>query len=241
MKLGTRLMPSPACVAARLAVRKAQASRYRDGDRLAGVRGPEMPIEGVAEIGVDYAVMTDQTFGTSRLAALFEIGRRAHYDDPHIAKFARDQGAVRRVADSDGDVEAFIDKVHNAVREAHVELDIGKGAREVQKCGGEPDRAERYRQCQPHPSRGSAGGAADGGVQDIEFLQQRLHPLVVGLADLSRRQRPCSPFEKLDAEVGLQLRDQFGRLLTPSRSAALAKLPASSTATNMRSQSRRST
>ena len=69
---------------------EAQPSMHRDADRFALGRA-EAPDAGIAEIGVDDAIVVGERGGPGGKAAPRKIGRRGAGDDAHRAQAARDQ------------------------------------------------------------------------------------------------------------------------------------------------------
>lgn len=135
-----------------LGVREAQAPCDRNPKLFLPVRHDEAPDERIAKIGVDDAVVTCERGRICGLAPLGEIVRRSGDDDSVVAELSHDEARVGRFTDADGGVESFVDQVHHAVGEAHVENDLRIGAREIDQRRLQLHHAERQRNREREPS-----------------------------------------------------------------------------------------
>jgi hypothetical protein len=80
------------------------------------IRSGEPPRSWRSQVGVDEAGVSPQVTRLLRSAVAIQVGRRGAQDEARRGQSPRDETGVRRLPDTDRQIEALIDQIHVPVR-----------------------------------------------------------------------------------------------------------------------------
>ncbi|MDT4852830.1 hypothetical protein FQZ97_870780 [compost metagenome] len=158
----------------------------------------------------DDAVMrVFQLAGMRRRTGARQIGGRRIHAQLQVGHAPRHQRLVRQFAAPHDAVHVLADQIHDAVADAHVELDVGIAGVERRQRRHEDQAGQRAGHVHPQPPPWQGRRAGQAGLGVVQVGQQAQHALVVGGpirrdVDLAR-----GAVQQLDPQPRLQLLDQL--------------------------------
>src|SRR5262249_9011379 len=153
------------------------------------------------------AVMRAEFTGSLWRAASRQICRACADDAANRANPARDQTAVRQLADSDREVDMFFQDVGDAVGQRGPNVDVRKSLEELDRDRKNVQAAEDDWRGDDQIAFGSAVFARRGALGLPQVFQDALTGLYVGLPCFGERDVPTRPAEESGLEGNLELRN----------------------------------
>jgi len=144
-----------------------------------------------------------------RAAMGCEVGRSRHKYHAGGAEAAGDQARIPQPADTDRNVEAFLHRIDDAVRERKLNSEVRIADHEIGQHAAQAARPERHGRVDPQAAFGLVVQARDLRFRLLHFGQNGEAALVVGKPGFGRRDAAGGAVEQAGAEIGFQLGDRF--------------------------------
>ena len=156
---------------------------------------------------VQQALVRREVVGMNRCAAAAQVIAARHQQRPRLAQGPGDVGVGRRVGVADRQVEAFLRKVDEAVRQVEFEPDVRKGPKKSRQHGRDVLAAQRHRRRDADQPARRARQVLDAGEALLDAGERPLRLVDQLLPRLRQPHRPRGPPHQRHARRPLQLGD----------------------------------
>lgn len=168
-------------------------------------RRPHVPHLAGALVGVVQELVFLEVVDARRPAVLREVRRTGDHSARGLGDPACAHARVRKLAHEDRHIETLTDQFRRPVHQHHIDAELGEIREEFREDRRQVLHAEVGRGGEAKQARGLALHRRDETICLAGVIQDPTGPIVVGQADVSRRDPARCPIEEAGAEACLQV------------------------------------
>ena len=141
-------------------------------------------------------------------AISFEIARRGHGEDRRLDQLARDEAREARLAEADGEVDAFRHQIADMFAGHELDRELGIALAEGAEPAGQHQRQEEGIDVDLEAAAHGRGRAGGDSRCVLDGVEMRLHLLVEAPPLVGERHRTRRPIEQPHIQPRLQAADR---------------------------------